>query len=235
MQQVQQREIPERMSWARAMIFGVGFFFLAAILVGQLPSYIFNLVTNSMVGLEQTMLALGAICLASFVIIQVVVLLFDPKPLVPPIIFSGLGALLAIAGLAIILWAAVTGNQYFPHADTVWNPVLNGKVLWFQPDAVDLVMIGVAVLVVGVALVFYSVLARNEQRNPDRRDPGTTPAIRAMIAVGGTMLFAFMIFYTFVNNQQLASKIYPQCPYAVDPTHGCPGPITGLFIANTIF
>ena len=84
MQQAQQRETPERMSWARAMIFGVGFFFLAAILVGQLPSYIFNLVTNSMVGLEQTTLALGAICLASFIIIQVIVLLFDPKPLVPP-------------------------------------------------------------------------------------------------------------------------------------------------------
>ena len=53
MQQVQQREIPERMSWARAMIFGVGFFFLAAILIGQLPSYIFNLMTSDMVGLEQ--------------------------------------------------------------------------------------------------------------------------------------------------------------------------------------
>ena len=57
MQQAQQREIPERMSWARAMIFGVGFFFLSAILVGQLPSFIFNLMTNSMVGLEQTTLA----------------------------------------------------------------------------------------------------------------------------------------------------------------------------------
>ena len=236
MQHTQQREQVERISWARAMIFAVGFFFISALLIGQVPTYIFNQMTAaSLAGFEQGTLALGVTCLVGFVIIQVVVLLFDPKPLVPPIIFSGLGALLAIAGLSIILWAAVTGNQYFPHADTVWNPVLNGKVLWFQDDAVDLVMIGVAVLVVGVALVFYSVLARNEQRNPDRRDPGTTPAIRAMIAVGGTMLFAFMIFYTFVNNQQLASKIYPQCPYAVDPTHGCPGPITGLFIVNTIF
>src|SRR5438045_7621554 len=106
MQQVQQRELPERLSWARAMIFGVGFFFLAAILVGQLPSYIFNLMTNSMVGLEQTMLALGAICLGSFIIIQVIVLLFDPKPLVPPIIFSGLGAILTVGVLALTIWVA---------------------------------------------------------------------------------------------------------------------------------
>src|SRR6266581_5469950 len=112
MQQVQQREIPERMSWARAMIFGVGFFFLAAILVGQLPSYIFNLMTNSMVGLEQTMLALGAICLASFIIIQVIVLLFDPKPLLPPLIFSGLGAILTVCGLALT-FCAVYSYQYF--------------------------------------------------------------------------------------------------------------------------
>ncbi len=46
MQQVQQRELPsERMSWARAMIFAVGFFFVAAILIGQLPSYVYIHVT----------------------------------------------------------------------------------------------------------------------------------------------------------------------------------------------
>src|SRR5438045_8735830 len=145
MQQVQQREIPERMSWARAMIFGVGFFFLAAILVGQLPSYIFNLVTNSMVGLEQTTLALGAICLASFIIIQVIVLLFDPKPLLPPIIFSGLGAILAVGGLALTIWAGY-GNQYFPTASTSWSPVLVGKLLWFPPDSFDFAMLGLVIL-----------------------------------------------------------------------------------------
>lgn len=236
MQHTQQREQPERMSWARAMIFGVGFFFITALLLGQIPTYIFNQMTAaSLTGFEQGTLALGVTCLAGFFVIQVVVLLFDPKPVVPPIIISGLGGILAIAGLAVILWASVTGNQYFPQANTVWNPTIGGKVLWFEPDAVDLVMIGVAMLGVGVALVFFSVLARNEQRNPDRRDPGTTPAIRAMIWVGSTMLAAFMLFYTFQSNQQLASKIYPQCPVAIDPAHGCPGPITGLFIVNTIF
>src|SRR5437763_16832425 len=103
MQQAQQRETPERMSWARAMIFGVGFFFLAAILVGQLPSYIFNLVTNSMVGLEQPTLALGAICLASFIIIQVIVLLFYPKPLFIPLVFCVFGVILTIGFLGLYI------------------------------------------------------------------------------------------------------------------------------------
>src|SRR6266567_1288151 len=211
MQQVQQREIPERMSWARAMIFGVGFFFLAAILVGQLPSYIFNLVTNSMVGLEQTMLALGAICLASFIIIQVIVLLFDPKPLVPPIIFSGLGAILTVGGLALTIWAGY-GNQYFPTETTSWSPVLGGKLLWFPPASIDFAMLGLVILLVGAAMIFYSVLALREQRNPDRSDPGTTPVIRGMIIAAIMVLIAFMVFYALVNDQGLAYRINPGAP-----------------------
>ncbi|HET7639404.1 MAG TPA: hypothetical protein VFK47_11765, partial [Ktedonobacteraceae bacterium] len=81
MQQVQQREIPERISWARAMIFGVGFFFIAAILVGQLPGYIFlQMTAASLVGLEQGSIALAAACLGGFLVIQAIVMLFDPKP-----------------------------------------------------------------------------------------------------------------------------------------------------------
>ena len=103
MQQAQQREIPERISWARAMIFAIGFFFIAAILVGQLPGYINLMMTSSsLLGLEQGLLALAAICLGGFFVIQTIVLLFDPKPLVPPIIFSGLGAVLTVGGLALI-------------------------------------------------------------------------------------------------------------------------------------
>ena len=211
MQQVQQREIPERMSWARAMIFGVGFFFLAAILIGQLPSYIFNLMTNDMVGLEQICLALGAICLASFIIIQVIVLLFDPKPVVPPIIFSGLGAILTVGGLALTIWAGY-GNQYFPTASTSFLPVLGGKLLWFPPASIDFVMLGVVILLVGVAMIFYSVLALREQSNPDRSDLGTTPAIRAMIIVAVMLLILFMVFYTLVNDQGLAYVINPGAP-----------------------
>ncbi len=215
MQQAQRREIPERMSWARAIIFAVGFFFIAAILIGQLPGYIFSQMTaSSLLGLEQGSLALAAVCLGGFIIIQVIVFLFDPKPLMPPIIFTVLGVPLALGGLALTLWAIFSGNQYFPHSDFTWFPIsaLEGKVLWFQPGAVDLVMIGLVILGVGVAMIFYSLLALREQRNPDRSDLGTTPAIRGMLIAAVIILMLFMIFYTFVNDQGLA--------YMIDPTGG---------------
>src|SRR5438105_15943820 len=95
MQQVQQREMPERISWARAMIFGVGFFFIAAILIGQLPGYIFlEMTASSLEGLETATLAFGALCLAGILVVLVIVTLFDPNPLVSPILFP-------ISGLAL--------------------------------------------------------------------------------------------------------------------------------------
>lgn len=210
MQQVQQREIPERISWARAMIFAVGYFFIAALLIGQIPGYIFNQMTSaSLVGLEQGSIALAATCLASFIVIQVIVLLFDPKPVVPPVVFSALGTILTLGGLAIALAAGLSGNQYFPQANAYWNPVLGGTVLWFQPNAIDLVMVGLAVLFVGVAMVFYSVLALRERNNSDRSDRGTTPAIRWMIIIAIMILIVFMVGYTLVNDNGLAYTINP--------------------------
>ncbi len=193
MQQVQQQGVPERISWARALIFAVGFFLVAAILIGQLPGYIYLQMTSaSLQGLEIGTLGLGLVCLGGFAIIQVIVLLFDPKPLVPPIIFTGLGTILSLGGVALLLWSTLTGcsptqqscNQYFPTATATWNPVLGGKVLWFQPQAVDFVMIAIVLFAVGAAMIFYSQLAIREQRDPDRRDLGTTPTIRWMIILG---------------------------------------------------
>ena len=208
MQQAQQRENPDRISWARAMIFGVGFFFLAAILIGQLPGFIYNEMTaSSLQGFEQGMIALAVACLAGFAVIQVIVLLFDPKPLVPPAISSGLGAILAIGGIALTIWASYSGYHYFPVPNGYWNPVLGGTVLWFQPNTLDLVMVGLAVLFVGMAMLFYSVLAMGEQRNPDRSDRGTTPAVRGMLIASIMLLIIFMVAYTAVNDNGLAYKI----------------------------
>jgi len=214
MQQAQQRtngsgvSVPaERISWARAMIFAVGFFFIAAILIGQIPGYIYLAMTaSSLVGFEQGFLALAAVCLAGFIVIQVVVMLFDPKPVVPPIVFSVLGVPLALAGLAIILWASYTNNQYFPSQDVTWLPVLGGNVLWLPPLSFDLIMLGAVIMGVGVALAFFGVLALREQRNPDRSDPGTTPAIRAMISIGIVFLIVFMLFWALVDPVSLVSR-----------------------------
>src|SRR5947209_11981968 len=99
MQQVQQRELPERISWARALIFATGFFLIAAILLGQLPSVVYaEMTAATLEQFEQLCLSLGFVCLASFAILQVIVLLIDPKPLVRPVVFTVLGVILAVAG-----------------------------------------------------------------------------------------------------------------------------------------
>lgn len=213
MQQARQREMPERISWARAMIFGVGFFFIAAMLIGQFPGYIYLQMTSStLVGFETGTFALGLVCLAGFAVIQVIVLLFDPKPLLPPVIFSGLGVIVGAGGLALTIWAAFSGNEYFPQASTSWAPVLGGKFLWFQPGDIDLTMIGLTLLFVGSAMVFYSVLAIREQRNPERRDLGTTAAIRGMLVAAIILLVAFMVFYTYYNDNGLAWQLFANNP-----------------------
>ncbi|HEV7235649.1 MAG TPA: hypothetical protein VGN15_05675, partial [Ktedonobacteraceae bacterium] len=139
MQKTQQREQSERISWARAMIFAVGFFFLAALLIGQIPSFIYyQLTASSFTAIEQGFLGLAATCIAGFIVIQVIVLLFDPKPVLPPILFSMLGFPVALAGLALLLWSAWSGNQYFPNASTNLWAVLGGKFLWFPINTIDL-------------------------------------------------------------------------------------------------
>ena len=208
MQQAQQREVPERISWARALIFAVGFFFIAALLVGQIPSYVNLLLTSSsLVGFEQGMLAMGAICIGFFLVVQIIELLFDPKPVVPPAIIIGLGLILFVGGLALILGTVFTNNQYFPSKTFTWAPVLGGNFLWFPPNTIDFVMLGIVILGVGAAWMFYGGLALREQGNPDRRDPGTTPLIRWLIIVGVVLLIAFLYFYTLVNDQGLANAI----------------------------
>jgi hypothetical protein len=208
MQQTQQQDMPGRMSWARAIIFAAGFFFLSAILIAQMPSYInLEMTSASLTGLEQGLLALAAVGLGSFIVIQVIVLLFDPKPLVPPIAVVVLGLVFAVGGLAILLGAFFTNTQYFPGSDFSWFPLLGGKLLWLQAAAIDFIMIGSVVLSIGLAMVFYGVLAMGELRNPDRSDPGTTPGVRTMLTIAIIVLALFAIFYTFVSDQGLAASI----------------------------
>src|SRR5258706_2287024 len=164
MQQATQREVPDRISWARAMVFAVGFFFIAALLIGQIPSYInLEMPCSSLTGFEQGVLALGVICIAAFVMVQVIVMLFDPKPIIPPIIFSVLGLGIGVLGMALLLWAAYTGNQYFPTACGKWNPVLGGNILWFEPSVIDFVMLRFVSITAGIEIILYSYLALRMQ------------------------------------------------------------------------
>jgi hypothetical protein len=222
MQQVRQRELPEQMSWARAVIFATGFFFLAAMLIGQIPGYIhLQFTASSLVGLEQGSFGLAVAFLGAFIVVQVIMLLFDPKPVIPPAILTVLGIPLALIGLALSVWATTTGcapsqstcNQFFPMSSTHVASVLNGNFLWFQPEAIDFVALGLGILGVGAAMIFYSQLAIREQRNPDRRDLGTTPAIRWMIVIAIFLLIVFMVLFTMFDSQGWANSLFPGHPF----------------------
>jgi hypothetical protein len=225
MQKIQQRESLERISWARALIFAAGFFLISAILLGQLPSVVYAEMTEATLQqFEQLCLSLGFVCLGGFAVVQVIVLLFDPKPLIPPKILTVLGVILVAAGLALCIWATTTGcvpnsdltmvtcNQYFPAKTMYWHAMLGGNVLWFQPGAVDFVMIGLTVLGVGLAMIFYSILALREMRNPDRRDLGTTPAIRWMIIGSILLLILFLFAYNKTSDLTLGLSLFPSSP-----------------------
>jgi hypothetical protein len=226
MQQVQQRELPERISWARAVIYAVGFFFLSAILVGQLPSYVYTEMTSaSLEGFEHGIFSLAVTCLAGFFVIFTYMLLFDPKPVVPPRLVATIGGGVAIVGFLVTLlvtttgcehaasYAAVACNQYFPKEDTSILPLLGGKFLWFQASAIDLVAVGLAILGLGCAMILFGVLALRERGNSDRRDLGTTPGIRRMTVGSILLLVVFMIFYSYSYNEGAWQGFFPGHPY----------------------
>jgi hypothetical protein len=74
-------------------------------------------------------------------------------------------------------------------------------------------MVGIGVMTVGLAMIFYSVLAMREQRNPDRRDLGATPGVRAMIIAGILLLVVFLALYTYIDDQGLATMLFPNHPF----------------------
>lgn len=208
-QATQQREVPEKMSWARAMVFGIGFFLLASLLVGQIPGYVYNAMTSSSLQtFESGTFSLGIICLAGFAIVMIILLLFDPKPVVPPVLVTGVGVVLSVVGLAITIWASMGNNQFYPTTSTSFAPLLGGNALWFQPQAIDLVAVGLTILLVGLAALFYGILALREKSNPDRRDLGTTPPVRIMMIVSSLLLIVFVYNYNYHSFPDMIGNIF---------------------------
>src|SRR5690242_4328096 len=97
------REHEKPMSWPRAILIAVGFFFVTAILLGQLPSYVYTVSTLSTLQLfEQGFLTLGLLALGLGLMCFEIVWLYDTKPLLPWPLFAGLGLVIAAVGLFIV-------------------------------------------------------------------------------------------------------------------------------------
>src|SRR5215469_2134906 len=90
------REHEQPMSWARALVLATGFFFLAIVLVAQIPGYFYTVSTlATLARFEQGTLDLGLLALGFGVLCFEISMLYDPKPLIFPELFAALGVIIA--------------------------------------------------------------------------------------------------------------------------------------------
>ncbi len=157
------REHEKPMSWARAIVIATGFFFLTAILIGQLPSFFFKYSTNSTLAIfEQTTLDLGLLALGVGILCFEISFLYDPKPLIPWPLFALAGLGIAVVGLFLDYQVGVGPNasgifgtgwsELQPNSGYLLNPA------WFQPGSIDLAALGLIALLIGCGMFGFAVL-----------------------------------------------------------------------------
>jgi hypothetical protein len=173
------REHEKPMSWARAMVIATGFFFVTAILLGQLPSYIYTVVTlSTLARMEQGFLDLALLALGIGMLCFELAFLYDPRPLIPWQLFAILGAGAGAVGTFFVYQVSVGINAtdifgfggwshflpdaiqngssviYWPNSGQpyLFNPI------WFQPQSIDLVSVGMIAILTGAGMVSLAVL-----------------------------------------------------------------------------
>ncbi|HEX8036099.1 MAG TPA: hypothetical protein VF510_19735, partial [Ktedonobacterales bacterium] len=161
------REHERPMSWARAVIIATGFFFVTAILLGQIPSYFYTISTlSTLTRFEQGTLDLGLLAVGFGLVSLEVSLLYDPKPLIPGFLFAGAGLVIAAVG-GFFLYQVANGPQAggWPEFLPSENFPTQGQSYlfhpaWFQSGSIDLTAVGMIALVVGLAMLSFAVLNR---------------------------------------------------------------------------
>jgi hypothetical protein len=164
MQQVRTQEQPEqRMSWARAIILAAGLFFVAMILMNQFPGYMYTVFTGArLTKFEQGMLDVSLVSLGLAILLMVVLFLFDPKPVIPPILVAAFGAVLFAAGLIGLILVYETGHQYLPDVPDFpsgTGGTLFGATWGLQAQSIDLEAVSMIVLGTGFGVLVYGLLA----------------------------------------------------------------------------
>jgi hypothetical protein len=158
------REYEKPMSWARAILIAVGFFFVTAILLGQLPSYIYTVSTLSTLQLfEQGFLTLGLLALGMGLICFEISWLYDVEPLLPWPLFAGLGAVIAAAGVYIVSQVYVGPHGTNLLGQPGWPHLLpdSGYLIhpaWFQENSIDLAAVGMIAILIGLGVLSFAAL-----------------------------------------------------------------------------
>jgi len=212
MQQVTRREVPETITWARALLLAVGIFFATTILLGQVPGYVYTVSTLAkLTSFEAGFFSLGLLLLGLGILGMVVLYLYDPKPIVPPFLVTGAGVILAGVGIVVLVYVTMANMPTFPTATTGIVPLLGGQFLWFEPGGIDLVALGMIATGIGTSIAMYGALAPAAARK--RLDAARLQFLALVMGgVAAVMVAAFVIFYTFfVQNPQTSppTLVYP--------------------------
>ncbi len=211
------REHERPMSWPRAIVIATGFFFITAILVGQLPGYIFTISTlSTLARFEQGMLDLGLLGVGFGLLALEVALLYDPKPLIPWPLFALVGLVMAVIGLFFVYQVAVGvgGNSIVPigngHGWGEFIPTdLGGghywpsgtayilHPAWFQLNSIDISSVGIIGLLVGLGMFFVALL--NPIALAGRLvGPARDLLVRFSIGLSFVIIAVYLTVYTFV-------------------------------------
>ena len=168
------REHEKPMSWPRAMLIAVGFFFVTGILLGQLSSFVYTVSTlSTLARMEQSFLDMGLLALGLGLMCFTISFLYDPKPLFPWPLFLVGGLALAAVGLYMLYqvglgihaggWSEYLPNKFTDaHGNVSYWPSDNPGYLfhpaWFQPQSIDLSAIGIIALLTGLGIASLAAL-----------------------------------------------------------------------------
>ncbi len=159
------REHEKPMSWARAIAIATGFFFVAGLFLGQVPSYVYTVATlSTMTLLEQGFLSLGLLALGMGLISLEISFLYDPRPLIPWPLFALVGAGIAAVGAFLLLMVYVSPHATIPGLGiSGWPQAIpdTGYLLapiWLQAGSIDLAGVGLAALITGLGMFTFAVL-----------------------------------------------------------------------------
>lgn len=153
------REHEQPMSWARALVLATGFFFLALVLIAQIPGYFYTVSTlATLARFEQGTLDLGLLAVGFGVICLEISFLYDPKPLIFPELFALIGAGVMAVGGALLIYVYTEDpahpRELFPTSGYLFSSI------WFQAGSVDLISVGLIALLIGGGMLSIALLCR---------------------------------------------------------------------------
>jgi hypothetical protein len=203
------REHEQPMSWARALVLATGFFFIAAIFIGQLPGYFYTTSTlGTLSRFEQGTSDLGLLAVGAGLIALEIAFLYDPRPLIPWPLFGVVGAgIAAIGGFFLIMVYTQQWSPLQPATTQGWF----GNPIWIQNSSFDLRSVGMIALLVGGAMILYAVLCRPVLSGALDGAAGAL-LVRLCLVAAGAIVAVYITIFTFSPHTILGPAVPPQFP-----------------------